>query len=159
LSVSFPRQAHVSEPRLHLAMHRATLHLAAMVPCARALKAARQCRSKADRAATSVRSRAITALSERVSTAHVRVLSPRCPSAPRCPAVLRSSASKAVAPPHFSLKLAVAPHHLLPICAGAHHEEPPYHPSFHHLRCCDPLHGERSPEHPLASFFYGYTCA
>jgi hypothetical protein len=41
-----------------------------------------------------------------------------------------------------------APHHLLPICAGALREEPPYHQSFDHLRRHDPLHSERRPEHP-----------
>jgi hypothetical protein len=45
------------------------------------------------------------------------------------------------------------PHHLLPICVGAHREEPPYHRSFDHLHCRDPLHGERSPKHPPCRLF------
>jgi hypothetical protein len=52
------------------------------------------------------------------------------------------------APLYFSSKPAAAPHHLLPICAGAHREEPPYHWSFEHLCRRDPLHSEQSPEHP-----------
>jgi hypothetical protein len=63
------------------------------------------------------------------------------------------------APPRFTLKSAATPHHLLSMCAGARREEPPYRRSFDCLRHRDSLHGEQSPEHPIATFFSGYTCA
>jgi hypothetical protein len=56
-------------------------------------------------------------------------------------------------PPRFSLKPVAAPHHLLPICAGAHREEPPYCRSFDRHRRRDPLHGAWSPEHPPCRLF------
>jgi hypothetical protein len=66
---------------------------------------------------------------------------------------------RVTAPPRLTLKPAAAPHYPLPICAGARREEPPHRWSYDRLHRCDPLHGERSPEHPLAAFSSGYTCA
>jgi hypothetical protein len=54
----------------------------------------------------------------------------------------------------------IAPHHLLPSCAGAHREELPYRRNFDRLPRRNPLHGERSFEHPppFVAVFFGYGC-
>jgi hypothetical protein len=56
------------------------------------------------------------------------------------------------APPRLTPKPAAAHRHPLPVYVGAHHEDPPHHRNFGHLHRRDPLHGERSPKHPLATF-------
>jgi hypothetical protein len=79
-------------------------------------------------------------------------------SAVRARLIARSRSAAFPTSPRFTSKPAAAPHHPLPISAGAHRGEPPYCRNFDRLRRRDPLHGERSPEHPLAAFFSGYTC-
>jgi hypothetical protein len=93
-----------------------------------------------------------------VSAVRVRLTAGLCPTPPPVRPTHRRF-------PHFTTPLrltpkpAAAPHHPLPVYAGARREEPPHRRSFDRLCRCDPLHGERSPEHSLAAFFSRYTCA
>jgi hypothetical protein len=138
------------------------------VPCAAlgdtVLRRTRAIKAPADSATVRSRhlccpSRAAASLSERLPIMHVRMPLLCCPSTPCHWVTPRSSAGKAVASPRLTLKPAAAPHHPLPVCAGARCEELPHRRNFGRLHHRDPLHGERIPEHPLATFFSGYTCA
>jgi hypothetical protein len=83
------------------ATHRATLCLAATVPHAHALKAARQHQSKADCTVSAIRSHIVASLCKRRLITRVRAPSPHYPSAPCHPVMLHSSAGKAVEPPPY----------------------------------------------------------
>jgi hypothetical protein len=93
-------------------------------------------------------------LNAAISTVRARLTAESHPAPPSV-RPSRCRFPRVAAPPRLTLKSDAAPHHPLPVCAGARREELPHRQSFGRLHRHDPLHGERSPEHPLPPFSPG----
>jgi hypothetical protein len=130
------------------ATRRATLRLAAMVPRARALKATL-------RLAAMPPPRCLSASRPRVSECRRLVARPL--SAPPSVRPLRHHPSPRRRPPHSFLS--AAPHHLLPICAGSHREEPPYPGASTTSAVVTHSTVSGAPSTPHAAFLSRYSCA
>jgi hypothetical protein len=87
-----------------------------------------------------------------VSTVRVCLSARSCPAPPpvRPP---RRRFPRVAAPPRLTPKSATAPHHPLPVCAGARCEEPLHRWNFGHLRCPSTMSGALST--PLLPFSSG----